>query len=143
MFEKPNAAFHKKRTEEILREVRSGHVVRGERRVSPDEFPLLLGVMAKEGEERHRAAAAELSRLVELVSPMLEKSGLSFEDFLAGQKPFGEADYEFSKARRALKVTIDTFRDQGILTEEEINQILSPEEEITEEISRPGEEEAA
>jgi hypothetical protein len=99
--------------------------------------------MAKEGEERHRAAAAELSRLVELVSPMLEKSGLSFEDFLAGQKPFGEADYEFSKARRALKVTIDTFRDQGILTEEEINQILSPEEEITEEISRPGEEEAA
>lgn len=131
----PYAEFHRRAMETMRKDFRDAHREHGERERTIEEFPLLLAVMSKEGEERHVAALIELKRLVELIRPMLEKNKMTFGDFLAGKRPFGEAEHPYTQARRALEKTLEVFRGQQVLSEGEIEGILNPpEEEITEEI---------
>jgi len=110
--------------EAIRKEFRAGHQEHGVRQISEENFPLLKEVMEKEGEARRAAALVELRRLTDLVRPMLKPTKMTFSDFLAGGRPFGEADYQYDQAREALGVTIKTFRDQKVLSAEEIEENL-------------------
>lgn len=134
MKEGPHEFFSQKDIRQMRQDFRRANIESRNKVFSTEPLPFVSEVLKKEGEERRQAAKQELERLCAIIRPML-KDQMDFNDFLAGKKPFGEAEYQYSKARKALKATLEIFFKQEILSEGEVEEILFPLDEDTEEIS--------